>query len=109
MPLRLGPDRLELPAVEERPVAWRFEVGEESWALLGCGEPPCALPPGLTPAEAEVARLAAAGLSSGQIAGRRGTAIRTVANQLAGVYRKLGVGSRTQLLACLRAGAGRGR
>jgi DNA-binding CsgD family transcriptional regulator len=52
---------------------------------------------GLTAAERDVATLAAAGLSNAAIATRRGTAIRTVANQMASVLRKLRIGSRHDL------------
>lgn len=53
----------------------------------------------LAPAEREVAALAVAGLSNAAIAALRGTAPRTIANQLARVYRKLGVGARAALVA----------
>lgn len=52
---------------------------------------------GLTAAEAEVAELAIAGLSNGEIAKRRGSSIRTVANQISAVLRKAAVGSRDEL------------
>jgi DNA-binding CsgD family transcriptional regulator len=51
-----------------------------------------------------VAELALQGLSNDDIARARGTSTRTVANQLASAYRKLGIGSRLQLFAL---GAGR--
>lgn len=51
----------------------------------------------LTPAELEVARFAAAGLSNHEIARRRGCTTRTVANQMARVLEKLCVGSRRAL------------
>jgi DNA-binding NarL/FixJ family response regulator len=51
----------------------------------------------LTSAEAAVAELAIAGLSNAQIAERRGTSVRTVANQMASILRKLGCDSREQL------------
>ena len=55
----------------------------------------------LTPAERAVARDAIAGLSNAEIAKKRRRAIRTIANQLASIYRKLGVGSRAELAAQL--------
>ena len=55
----------------------------------------------LTAAEHEVAFYAAAGLSNAEIAARRQRSPRTVANQLASVYRKLDVGSRAELAAWL--------
>jgi len=51
----------------------------------------------LTDAERAVALHAVAGLSNAAIAKRRKSSARTVANQLASIYRKLGVGSRAEL------------
>jgi DNA-binding CsgD family transcriptional regulator len=51
----------------------------------------------LSPAELEVARLAHAGLSNGRIASLRRTSAHTVARQMAGVLKKLRVGSRLAL------------
>ena len=53
----------------------------------------------LTESERAVAALAATGLSNADIARRRKCSARTVANQLAAVYRKLGVTSRRELRA----------
>jgi DNA-binding NarL/FixJ family response regulator len=53
----------------------------------------------LSRAERQVALDAASGLSNRAIAARRGTSIRTIANQLASIYRKLGVSSRAELTA----------
>lgn len=52
----------------------------------------------LTPAEHEVARLRLEGNKQDDIAMRRGTSSRTVANQLAAVFMKLGVSGRLALL-----------
>jgi len=51
----------------------------------------------LTRAEIEVARLATSGHSNATIARMRGTAVPTVAAQMAGLLRKLGLGSRLGL------------
>jgi DNA-binding CsgD family transcriptional regulator len=56
-----------------------------------------ALHESLSDAEREVAVLALAGLSNSEIGRRRGTSGRTVANQMATIFRKLGVSSRTEL------------
>lgn len=59
----------------------------------------------LTPAEREVARLFAAGLSHKTIAHKRGTSSSTVANQLASTFRKLNAWGRLALIrywACLQ-------
>jgi DNA-binding CsgD family transcriptional regulator len=53
----------------------------------------------LTPAESEVARLLLAGKSNAEIAVLRGCSPRTVANQVARIYRKMGVSSRLELVA----------
>ena len=55
----------------------------------------------LTDAERAVARLALEGHTNVAIAGQRGSSPRTVANQLASAYQKLGVSSRRQLLAAV--------
>jgi DNA-binding NarL/FixJ family response regulator len=51
----------------------------------------------LTEAEAQVATLAVDGLTNAAIAEQRGTSLRTVANQMASILRKLGVQSRREL------------
>jgi DNA-binding CsgD family transcriptional regulator len=53
----------------------------------------------LSTAEREVARLAIDGMSNARIAERRSTSLRTVANQMASIFKKLGVGSRRELAA----------
>ena len=55
----------------------------------------------LSGAERNVALLACAGLKNRDIAKRRGSAERTVANQLASIFRKLGVASRAELAVLL--------
>jgi DNA-binding NarL/FixJ family response regulator len=56
----------------------------------------------LTRAEISVASAACEGRSNGEIARRRGTSARTVANQLASIFRKLHVNSRSELAICCR-------
>ncbi|MBL9016998.1 MAG: helix-turn-helix transcriptional regulator [Myxococcales bacterium] len=53
----------------------------------------------LTAAERQVALLVTRGLSNAAIARQRRCAVRTVANQLQAIYRKLGIGSRAELAA----------
>ena len=48
----------------------------------------------LTSAESDVLSSLRSGLTNAQIANRRGVSVRTVANQLASLFRKLGVSSR---------------
>jgi DNA-binding NarL/FixJ family response regulator len=56
----------------------------------------------LSRAEAAVVALLARGLSNGEIAREQGKSLGTVKNQLSSAYRKLGVTSRTRLMAALR-------
>ena len=53
----------------------------------------------LTAAERDVTSQVLAGLSTAAIARARGRSERTIANQLASIYRKLGVASRAELAA----------
>lgn len=53
--------------------------------------------PELTPAEAEVASLVLRGLDNRTIARERSVAPSTVSSQLEAIYRKLGIGSRSEL------------
>jgi DNA-binding CsgD family transcriptional regulator len=55
------------------------------------------LPATLTPSERDIVTRLIEGASNREIARARGTSERTVANQLKGVYRKLGVFSRSEL------------
>ena len=55
----------------------------------------------LTPAETQIACDVLDGLSTAAIGRKRGTSARTVANQLASIYRKLAINSRAELAAIL--------
>ncbi len=77
-----------------------FEVDVRGEKLLVVSLPTARLDDaGLSAAERAVARDAARGLSNQEIARRRGRSQRTIANQLASVFRKLGVSSRAELTA----------
>ena len=58
-----------------------------------------ALPECLSPAERDVALGVIAGKSNAEIAAGRGTSARTVANQMASLFKKLRVGSRREIAA----------
>jgi len=76
----------------------------EGIALLSLPSAPAEALLSLTHAELAVARKLVEGLSNAGIAAARGTSERTVANQVASLFRKLGVGSRAELArrhACL--------
>ena len=83
--------------------AWRFEVGGDAYALLVWPDAGAArgLAGRLSLAEREVVQLIAAGLSNAGIAHRRCSSPRTVANQVASIFRKLRVHSRLELYALL--------
>jgi DNA-binding NarL/FixJ family response regulator len=57
------------------------------------------LPSVLTSAEADIVRAVLRGASNAEIARVRGRSVRTVANQIASMFRKLSVGSRSELYA----------
>jgi DNA-binding CsgD family transcriptional regulator len=89
-------------AVEPADGADLFSVwmGDQAFAVMSFPIPPAA--PGaaaLSPAERDVLELVISGGSNRDIARARGTSERTVANQLAGLFRKLGVRSRSELAA----------
>jgi DNA-binding NarL/FixJ family response regulator len=74
-----------------------FEIGGERLVVLS--HPITNDAEGLTPAEQEVVDGALAGKSNRRIAVERGRSVRTVANQIASAFRKLGVASRSELAA----------
>jgi len=83
---------------------FRFASGDYlvlSYALRGYRAPD-----GLTLAERAVVDAVASGRSNAEIARLRGTSARTVANQLASVFRKLGVGTRHELVLQLARASG---
>jgi DNA-binding CsgD family transcriptional regulator len=93
-------DRLARGRTPPDLLAETFEIGTSRFVLF---ELPRALtvPPSFTPAERAVLKHLCAGSSSRQIAAARGTSPLTVSNQLASMYRKVGVASRHELIAVL--------
>lgn len=83
-------------------VAHRFDIGSDAFAILEFPLVDFAvsrLASSLTDSERDVMRLILEGKSNSEIARDRGRAIRTVANQVASIFRKLGIGSRCELYA----------
>jgi DNA-binding CsgD family transcriptional regulator len=78
-----------------------LQVGTSKYLLLSFSRK-MIMPDTLTPAERQVALAALSGLSNADIARMRGSSPRTVANQLAIIFRKLGVHSRAELAARAR-------
>jgi DNA-binding CsgD family transcriptional regulator len=90
--------RLGKPS-DAAPRSVTFRVGSHEFALISLPVAPARLPAGLTDAERAIGTAVLAGASTAEIAGQRGTSPRTVANQLAAIYRKLGVRSRAEFAA----------
>jgi DNA-binding CsgD family transcriptional regulator len=80
-----------------------MSVGGEEIGVLSYPIPPPALPPSLSAAERIVALALLEGLSNSEIAKIRKTSVRTVANQVASLFQKLGVRSRAEAVVALRA------
>ena len=75
--------------------AHQVSLASGSYVLLSFVRP--SRPNGLTPAEMRIALALLEGFSNAEIGWLYGSSPRTVANQIASIYRKLGVGSRTEL------------
>ncbi len=75
--------------------AVRQTIGDEELAILSFPLPTVSMPAVLTPAERLVALDLLDGKSNPEIARARGTSARTIANQVAAIFRKLGVASRS--------------
>lgn len=74
-----------------------LRVGAAELAVIATPIAADAIPDNLTSAEATVLSAILLGKSNREIASERGTSIRTVANQVASLFRKLGVTSRAEL------------
>ena len=84
------------------PPAEAFEPHDAPLVVLVLPEPSPVLPSArLTRAEREVVQLSAKGLTNAEIATARGTCVRTIANQFQAIFRKLRVGSRSELVRLL--------
>ena len=81
--------------------ASHVRIEGEELAVFSFPLPPPTLPESLTRAEREVATALLERRSNAQIAAARGTAARTVANQVASLLEKLGVHSRSEAAAML--------
>jgi|HubBroStandDraft_5_1064220.scaffolds.fasta_scaffold60366_1 DNA-binding NarL/FixJ family response regulator len=82
--------------------AIRARSGATDLVVFTYAKPVWTLPPSLTAAERGVVLGMLTGATQREIARARGTAPRTIANQVASIFRKLGVGSRLELFAVLR-------
>jgi DNA-binding CsgD family transcriptional regulator len=85
-----------------------MRLGEESYMVLSFPLGAPILPENLSPAEREILAAVLEGATYAEIARVRGTSARTVSNQVAALFAKLGVRSRVELAAWLAAGGVRG-
>ena len=91
-----------MPKRDASVVIEEMEHAGERHLVIGFRLPRPAFLMDLTPTELQVMDAWVAGASMRAIAEARGVAERTVANQLASIYRKCGVGSRDELQARLQ-------
>jgi DNA-binding CsgD family transcriptional regulator len=89
---RWNPSHAHIHVVSSNPALEAMVIPEQK------AEPRSIAFAALTNAEAAVASLAAEGMSNLDIARARGTSVRTIANQMATILRKLGVSSRDDIL-----------
>jgi DNA-binding NarL/FixJ family response regulator len=86
---------------EDGPSAYTVRLRGREVVVLSYPVEPPELPAGLSSAEREVVLALLRGASNADIAAARGTAPRTVANQIARIFRKLRVSSRMELAAAV--------
>ena len=77
----------------------QFREAGSDYVVFSLPSASARLPGSLTLAERDVAHRILTGQSNGSIASARATSVRTVANQVASLFRKLGVASRSELVA----------
>jgi DNA-binding NarL/FixJ family response regulator len=81
----------------EPPRVTTFEAGPDTFAILSFPVAELPLPDALSAAEKAVCQLLLTGASNAEIAQLRRTSVRTVANQVASILKKLGAASRSEL------------
>jgi DNA-binding CsgD family transcriptional regulator len=77
--------------------ASRVHLAGDEYVVLRLPAPAWDLPDCLTLAERDVALAVLRGATNEEIAGRRSTSVRTVAHQVASIFKKLAVSSRAEL------------
>lgn len=80
---------------------WRLTIDGVTFVVLSFATVPDLLPAELSAAECDVLRCVLRGDSNAEVAARRHTAVCTAANQVASIFRKIGVASRAELAARL--------
>lgn len=91
------------PVSAEQPAAGlraaRFRLAGDDYVVLSYPQTEVAAPAALTSSERAIFSALLRGQSNLQIAVSRDRSVRTVANQVAAIFQKLGVGSRAELFA----------
>ena len=82
-----------------------LEIGDDRFLVVSYALPRWQLPDELTASERDVVLRVLHGASRNEIAERRGSSPRTIANLLASAFRKLGVQSKIELAAKLASAA----
>lgn len=91
-----------VPIKLHAPLAMTVQLNGEEYFILSYDVlPRTSKPRALSSAEREIASFLLAGMTTAQIAQKRGVSIRTVTTQIESIYRKLGIGSRAELAALL--------
>lgn len=90
-----------------RLVVETFDVGDQAFAILEWPTAERQPHDPLPPAQREVLDLVLAGRSNAEIARVRRRSVRTIANQVASIFRRLGVGSRLEVFALFAQGGAR--
>jgi DNA-binding CsgD family transcriptional regulator len=98
---KLGSDGIRFSTTLERARTVPVQFGAAELVALIADPPDSEVLSALTAAERAVVHEVITGATNEQIAARRRVRARTIANQLASAYRKLGVGSRRELHARL--------
>ncbi len=80
----------------------RLRINGETLVVLAVDRDAPNVPATLTRAEQGIVQLVVEGASTADIARQRGCSVGTVSKHLGAVYRKMGVGSRDELIATLR-------
>lgn len=96
MPPRRLAHEFDIPAPEGLQCA-SVVLGDTDYVILSFPRAVWEVPPGLTPAEQAIALAILDGATNQDIARLRSSSLRTVANQVAAVFRKLAVSSRLEL------------
>lgn len=98
-PLRADARPLDAEPASTALRATRFQLAGDDYVVLSYPHAAFTAPAALTSTEQAIFSALLSGQSNPQIAASRGRALRTIANQVAAIFQKLGVSSRAELIA----------